>query len=269
MENQRDTRSVPADQIDPSPKKTHQKTVSLRLNPWWLSVLLLAGLITVLLLWKPWDGAIRADRTVTVTGSTTIKAEPNEFVFTPSYEFKNTDKQTALNDSIAKSKEVVAGLKALGVADKNIKTRTSGYNYDYWYDDKENTYRYGLSPEVTVSTREMAQKVEDYLVKTEPMGMVSPEAKFSRDKLRELESKARTEATKDARTKADEMAKNIGFRVAKVKSIDDSTVQDVWGGMRMPLASSGSAAAKENGDLAVQPGEDEFDYTVTVIYYIR
>lgn len=249
------------------PRQTSTKSVSLRLNPWWLSAALLICLIVCLLLWRPWERTAQTDRTITVIGSTTVKAEPDEFVFMPSYEFKHADKQTALDQSTAKSKEVIAALKALGVADKNIKSRTSGYNYDYWYDDEEKVYSYGFSPEVIVSTREMAQKVEDYLIKTEPMGVVSPETKFSRNKLRQLESKARSDATKDARVKADEMAKNIGFKVAKVKSIEDNGASDQWSDMRMTMTEHATAIDDEG--LAVQPGEDELDYSITVIYYIR
>jgi SNF2 family DNA or RNA helicase len=45
---------------------------------------------------------------VSVSGSATLKAEPDEYVFYPSYEFKNADKTAGLKELTAKSEEVVA-----------------------------------------------------------------------------------------------------------------------------------------------------------------
>ncbi len=54
------------------------------------------------------------------------------------------------------------------------------------------------------------------MVTTAPTGQVSPRPNFSDAKRKELESKARDEATKDARAKADQSARNLGFKVGKI-----------------------------------------------------
>lgn len=93
-------------------KSSNTKAVTLRVNPWWLSAVLAVGLVAVVALWRPWDSQPSAgDRTVSVSGSATLKAEPDEYVFYPSYEFKNADKTAGLKELTAKSDEVVAGLK--------------------------------------------------------------------------------------------------------------------------------------------------------------
>jgi len=92
-------------------------TSRLRLFLWKLiSLILLIGLVVAIVLWKPWQAQVKAgDRTVTVTGNATITAEPDEFVFYPSYSFTNVDRQTALGEMPARSDDMVAKIKALGV----------------------------------------------------------------------------------------------------------------------------------------------------------
>jgi uncharacterized protein YggE len=244
-------------------------SIAFVINPWWLSALLTVAVLTMLALWRPWQNQPSAEnRSVTVTGTATIKAEPDEYMFNPSYDFKNADKKTALNELNAKSAEVVDGLKKLGVTDKDIKTQSNGYEYGYWYDEQTGKYVYTLNLGVNVSNREKAQKIQDYLVGTNPSGQVSPAAVFSNVKQKQLENMARTDATKDARAKADAMAKNLGFTIGKVKSIDDSSTS----GRDNPMFLSegnGSTTADKSIGLSVQPGQNNFDYRITVQYYIR
>lgn len=246
------------------------KAVTLRVNPWWLSAALAVALLAAVVLWRPWDsGSSPSDRTISVSGSATLKAEPDEYVFYPSYEFKNADKAAGLKDLTAKSNEVVAGLKKAGVADKDIKTNASGYRDFYFYDEAERVHTYTLQVTATTSSREMAQKAQDYLLTTNPSGVVTPQAKFSMAKQKELEAKGRGQATKEARAKAEQQASNLGFKIGKVKSVEDSG--DGYG-YPMPLAAtmdSVKAVGSAEPSLAVQPGENELTYTVQVTYYIK
>ncbi|QQS19311.1 SIMPL domain-containing protein [Candidatus Saccharibacteria bacterium] len=251
-------------------KSSSTKALTLRVNPWWLNAVLLAGLVATLLMWHPWTGTPRSSSdVVTVSGTATITAEPDEYVFYPSYEFKNSDKAVGLAELTAKSEEVVAGLKKAGVADKDIKTNASGYRNYYYYNEESRAHTYALQVTATTRTRETAQKVQDYLLTTDPSGAVTPQATFSKAKQKELEAKGRDQATKEARTKADQQAKNLGFKVGKVKSVQDSN-NDY--GYPMPLAEtmdSAKTVAPSSQSLAVQPGENNLTYTVQVTYYIR
>jgi uncharacterized protein YggE len=91
-------------------------------------LLLLLVICAMLIIWKPWRQAPQnTDRTVQVSGEATVKAEPDEFVFSPSYDFKNTNKQAALNELSKKSDEIVSQLKSLGASDNQINTNADGY----------------------------------------------------------------------------------------------------------------------------------------------
>ncbi len=251
-------------------KSTSTKAVTLRLNPWWLSAVLALALLMVVVLWKPWSRThLATDRTVSVSGSATLKAEPDEYVFYPSYEFKNADKAAGLKDLTEKSDAVVAGLKKAGVADKDIKTNASGYRDYYFYNEEDRTHTYSLQVTVTTRTRDAAQKAQDYILTTSPSGSVTPQPTFSAAKQKELETKGRDQASKDARGKAEQQAINLGFRLGAVKTVQDS---NGGYGYPMPLAATMDASRSSVASapsMAIQPGENELTYTVQVTYYIR
>ena len=244
-----------------------KRRLNLSLDPRVIIGLLLLVIVAMLLMWRPWDTSNdTSDRTVDVVGQTKIKAEPDEFVFYPAYDFSNNDREVALKEATEKSDDITAKLKELGVADSKIKTDTSSFEKGYFPTDATNTV-YTLRLTVTVAGKEAAQKIQDYLVTTTPTGSVSPQGTFSEAKKKELENEAREAATKDARGKADQMAKNLGFKVGNVKAVSDSGgFGDVFPVMSRMEATDSSAMTRQ---LAVQPGENELSYSVTVTYYLR
>ncbi len=231
-----------------------------------VTLVLLVIIVGMLYVWRPWSSTLSDSQTVTVTGETTLADRPDEFTFYPTYQFKNADKTAALNELTKKSDEVVSKLKALGVADKDIKTNSSGYDYQVYYDADSKDTTYTLQVTVKVNSSKLAQEVQDYLVTTTPTGTVSPQAGFSEAKRKQLEHKARDGSTKDAREKADQMAKNLGFKIGKVKSVSDAAG---FGAIPILSDSSAATAADRNEALTVQPGENDLSYSVTVIYYVR
>lgn len=246
----------------PAPSRRLNLSIDYRI----ITIVLLAVIAGMLALWRPWTSAQTSDRTIQVTGQTTLKAEPDEYIFYPAYEFKNKDRNAALAELSKKSDEVVAKLKSLGVSDSKIKVNSDGYE-PYYLEKTPGTTTYTLRLTVVVDNRELAQKVQDYLVTTTPTGTVSPQADFSDARRKELENQARDEATKDARAKADQTAKNLGFKLGKVKAVSDgSGFGDVipYDG-RLEAAIDSSASTK----LAVQPGENELSYSITVTYFVK
>lgn len=252
--------------MDTSSNKRFNLALDYRL----IIILLLAVIATMLIIWKPWAPAVQDEnRVIEVTGEATIKAEPDEYVFSPNYQFQNENRDQALANLTKKSEEVIAKIKELGVADNSIKTNASGYDhYNFYYDSRLKTNNYTLQLTITLDNRELAQKVQDYLITTEPTGNVSPQATFSEAKRKELESQARDEATKNARAKAEQSGTNLGFKIGGVKSVKDGVgfggIEPYYG-----RAMTTDMAQAPEQKLAVQPGENELSYSVTVVYYLR
>ncbi len=230
-----------------------------------VSLVLLIILAAMLAMWRPWANSVDSDRTIKVTGEATLKATPDEFIFYPSYEFKNDNREAAISELSKKSDEVVSKLKELGVEEKSIKTNSSNYDKYYFDRPEDDTPTYTLQITVTVPNLELAQTVQDYLVTTSPGGTISPQAQFSDTKQEELESQARDEATKAAKAKAEQSAKNVGANVGAVKSIEDGAG---FGGV-MPYDLMTAERSSSDGGLAVQPGENEISYSVTVTFFLK
>jgi uncharacterized protein YggE len=234
----------------------------------WL--VLLVALVASVMLWKPWQRNIKAnDRTITVTGETTLTAVPDQYVFSPSYTFTDADQQTALSALKTQSAAILAKLKALGVADSMIASSSSGYTNGIYVpvDNGSGQTSYDLSFTITITNKDLAQKIQDYLVTTSPTGDISPTVTFTTATQKSLQDKARNLAEQDAKSKADQSAKNLGFKVEAVKSVQDGNL-----GSGLPIiegALSQSGVAKSAPSLSVQPGENQLSYSVTVVYYIH
>ncbi len=229
-------------------------------------VLVIAGM---LLVWKPWQDSAANDtsRTVSVTGDAKLNATPDEYFFSPNYQFKNQSKDAALAELTKKSDDITKKLKDMGIADNKIKSSSDGYNY--YFDQSSGLSNYSLQLSVTVNDKALAQKVQDYLVSTAPTGAVSPQANFSDARRKALQSQARDQATKDARAKADQSASNLGFKLGKVKSVKDDAGFDSSVRIYNGVTSAGSADDKAKPSLAVQPGQNDLSYSVTVVYYLK
>lgn len=227
--------------------------------------ILLVVIAAMLAVWRPWEGVTGANqRTVTVTGEATVKATPDQYSFYPSYRFSNADKAAAVAAATERVNQVVAGVKALGVKDSAIKTSVDGYK-DVVLESNNGDYTYSASVTITLTDKDLAQKVQGYLVTTSPEGSVTSQPTFSETTGKQLESQARDTATKDARSKADQSARNLGFRVGAVKSVTDGAG---FGGV-MPMLARDTSVSSSEKTLTIQPGENELSYSVTVEYYIH
>jgi uncharacterized protein YggE len=254
------------------PPLKNKKKLSVTLDSRTFIIILLLIIVGMLFAWKPWNKSPQnTDRTVQVNGAATVKAEPDEFDFSPSYDFKNQNKQVALDELSKKSNEITAQLKKLGVDSGQIKTNADGYRRGIYLpasDDSQTTYT--LMVNIVVDSKEVAQKVQDYLTTTAPEGSVTPYPSFSENKKNELESQARHLAEQDARSKAEKTTKNLGFKLGAVKSISDT---NGYGGVEPLLekgANSSSLSEPTAGlGIAVQPGQNDINYQISVTYYIK
>jgi len=239
---------------------------------WVITILLVLVVVAIIVVWKPWQPNIKAsDRTISVTGTATITATPDQYVFSPSYDLTSPSQQTALSDLAAKSTELVTKLKALGVPGTGIKTNSSGYNdntSNLPVQSQAGTFTYTLDLTVTTNNASLAQKVQDYLVTTSPTGDISPNVDFSPAKKVTVQDNARNQAEKDARAKANQSAANLDFKVDRVKSVTDGSLDTGYPRLLDSGVSTGAQQAA-TPQLSVHPGQNDLNYSVSVVYYIH
>lgn len=249
---------------------TKSQGISIKLSWLALAGILFATNMVTIFLWKPWVSTSTTTRKVSVSGEAKIKAVPDEYILSPYFEFANADRIKATEELTIQGATITAKLKELGVKDEQIKSNTSGYDrYSYAPTDTlANTLQ--LQYSITVGDKDIAQKVQDYLLTLKPKGQISPAAQFSETKRKELEEQARDKAIADAKSRATKTADQLGAKIGKVLTISDAPG---YGGS--PISISGMASTMEAkldttvSSLPVQVGQDEFNYSVSVEYELK
>ena len=248
---------------NPSNKQSMLVKVDFRI----VSIVLVVALATSVFLWKPWTSS-DPTRKITISGSATIKATPDEYQLMPYFEFTG-DRTKTTNDAATMASGVTANLKELGVKDEQISSNTNSYDKFTvsGTDSGEDTLT--LSYTITLTDKAIAQKVQDYFLNTAAKGQLSPQASFSEDTQKKLEAEARQKAIDDAKSKASKSAGQVDAKLGKVLAITD----DASGGV-MPYAISSSAGVedmsiKSSASIPVQSGQNEFTSTVKVEFQLR
>jgi uncharacterized protein YggE len=231
-------------------------------------VLYVATIGVMLFLWQPWNTLSDDARRITVTGEATVEAEPDEFVFYPTYNIVADSKDAVIQEAADKANTVVDGLKDLGVADEDIKVDGSSYDW-YWYreDDKD---RASVSITATVNDKDLAQEVQNYLLSTEPEGQLTPYPSFSTAKQEELETQARSEAVSDAKLNAQASANELEVKLGDVISVSEGTGFGDYPIAYAETRVGGLDVAEDSASsIPIQPGQNEFYYSVTVVYELK
>lgn len=253
-----------------------------------LLMLIILGLVLYIVIWlKPWQPNVKAsDRVISVTGEATVTATPDEYVFTPTYDFTNAVQATALAQLTTTSQQIVNGLKALGTPSKDIQTSSDGYTSGGYelpvipspISQNNGQYTYELDLTVTIDDNtNLAHKVQNYLVTTNPTGDVTPSVNFSTAMQNSLENKARNLAEINARSNANQSAKNLGFKIAAVKTVVDNglsnnNVVSPCGGSEGAVCMGSNLAVPSTSstqNLSLQPGQNQLYYSVSVQFYIK
>lgn len=242
-----------------------KKTINVTVSPLLIAAgLLFASNVTTLALWQPWSDSSTTTRTVKVTGTGTIKAEPDQFTFSPYYERPTAAEIAALSTDLIKK------LQELGVAEKDIKSSASKQDYTYFgQPSPDNTLT--LQLEVQVGNKDLSQKVQDYLVTTSPKGSISPYATFTPSKQKDLNEQAKNAALEDAKKQAEKTIQTVGGKLGKVQSIEDGSVAFpmAYSSGRASLDIATSAEPAKEASLPVAVGQNEVTISVQVTYQLR
>jgi uncharacterized protein YggE len=164
---------------------------------------------------------------------------------------------------------VLAAIKALGIADKDVQTM----NYSISVEQSggvpkpdgsltETKPRYRVSNMVTVTIRDLAKvgSVLDGVVEAGANNIWG--VSFSVDDSKAAEAEARGKAVADAQSRALELANLAGVKLGSIVSISE-----VVGGNVVPMAAVERAYG--GGGTSISPGEIEVSYQVQVAFYLE
>lgn len=226
------------------------------------SVLLIVGAMLALLVF-PAAAQNFGENTITVTGNGSATARPDMATIEIGVEVPNTDIAAAYSEVNQNIEMIVEALVELGVAREDI--RTTGLNIysegGYGMEGQvENRYRVGNRVSVIVRDLALIESVIDTAVNSGANQVFG--LQFGISDTKALETEARAEALDDARSRAGEIASNIGVELG-----DITMVVENYGGGYMPLYNGGFGGG---GDMAsVEPGQLTVNLTLQVSFQMN
>jgi uncharacterized protein YggE len=218
--------------------------------------------------------------TITVTGEGEIYTKPDLAIetFTVKIEAKTVEKAVA--DNAEKMNAVIVAMKALGIEEKDLKTTDFNIypRYEYRTDYSIQTeiwprpetrvlVGYEVTQSLEVKIRDMA-KVGDVIQKAVDAGANQVGGlQFTTDDPDALKSQAREEAIKQAKDKAELLAKQLGVKLTKIVNFSEG------GYYPSPMYYDSAVNAKGMGEAGatpdIQTGENKITVNVSITYEIN
>jgi len=214
------------------------------------------------------DSSTAPEHTISVSGIgrvTTVPDVADVRVGVMITRVKVRDAQTAAATAM---QAVIAGLRKAGVADKDIQTTALSLQPVYDYSSNGNPPRltgYQVVNAVQATVRRL-DTISDVVDGALAAGATTLDGiTFRVDDPSAAEAQARDAAMKNARAKADALAKAAGVSITGVSSISEQSGSIP---VPMPYLAGGAATDKAAPSTPVQVGTNEVDVSVGVVYLI-
>jgi uncharacterized protein YggE len=206
------------------------------------------------------------EHTISVTGSGKVTLSPDTAdihlgVATSGRTVKATRQQAA-----ASMTAVIAAIKKLGIADKDIQTSWLTLQPTYDYNVGTNPPKitgYQFSNAISVTIRDL-DKVGDVVDDALAAGATTLDGiTFRVADEASAEAQARTAAMADAKAKAQSLATAAGVTIGGVASISETIAPTPY-----PIYFGAAEAVGKDTSTPVQPGSTDITITVAVVYLI-
>ncbi len=207
-------------------------------------------------------------RTISVTGSGQAYGAPDIAVAQIGVQSRNPDPAAALSDANAKMTAILAALKELGVADKDIQTSNFSVSAQQEVDPQtgqaKGTITYVVDNTVSITMRDLT-KVGQMLGNVVAAGAnniygvsytVADESK--------LQAEARDMAMADAKARADQLAKAAGVTLDQPMTISEES-----SGPQPFMAASLAKGAVAAPSVPVASGQIQVNIQVNVTYLLK
>lgn len=219
---------------------------------------------------------VQAVNTINVSGTGEAFAVPNIATFTFTVMDEASVVKTA-QDSVTKTtNEILAYLKKQGIDDKDIRTTSYDIYPRYEYYGQTNVYPYPQGKQ-TLAGYDVSETIEVKVRKIADSGTLITGIgesgatnisglSFSVENQDKVTAEARTKAINDAKSKAEELAKELGVKLVRIVNFSENGNYPMMYATKSMSAGMGGAAP----DVASVPaGQNKFDSNVSVTYEIQ
>jgi len=213
--------------------------------------------------------------TITVSDTGEIYAKPDLALTTFSVTTEGKQVSEALSKNTEKMNTVIDSIKSQGVEEKDLKTTSFNIYPRYEYQRVEiEIYPYPPGKRVLVGY-EVIQSLEVKIRDMTKIGGIIQEAtdaganqvgdlQLTIDKQDELKSQARKQAIEKAKTKAQELASQLGVNLVRIINFSESSVIPYYYGLEKAVGMGAGEEAPQ-----IETGENKIEVTVTITYEIK
>ncbi|OGH94342.1 MAG: hypothetical protein A2538_00860 [Candidatus Magasanikbacteria bacterium RIFOXYD2_FULL_41_14] len=205
------------------------------------------------------------ERMITINGYGKVNSNNDIAVTTIGYSNTDKDVSKAQADNKIVMDQVLAELKTMGVADKDLQSNYTIYpDYNYTQDKGQVLQGYRVSNQLNVKIRDL-DKVSAVLGLAGKYGATEVSGlTFTIDDPENLKDEARIKALADAKSKALQLAQTLNVRLGGVVSFSE---WDATNGGPYPVYSA-MGAEKGGGEPGVASGSQDVGMNVSVTYEI-
>ncbi|MBN1620648.1 SIMPL domain-containing protein [candidate division WOR-3 bacterium] len=216
-------------------------------------------------------------RTITVTGNAQIDVEPDKVIITFGVETQGENLRTAKSENDAIVKNLLSALKGAGINERDIQTNYINIEPRYDYYDTQAFYGF-FARKTVVATLEDVSKLDAVLSLALEAGVNYIHGiDFQTSRLLELRNKARRDAIRAAREKAEMIASELGCQVGNpIYVYENQSSYWTWGGAAwgMSWASNSQNYAYYGNDVTggespISPGQVSVYASVSVSFELK
>lgn len=206
---------------------------------------------------------------IRVSGRGEVRAQPDTGFFTASIEVSAKTVAEARDTAAKAAEDVIDSLKKNGVRSEDLQTTTLSINAEYFYprDGGQPTitgYRVMTSVDVTIRDLDRFSKTVDDAVSAGGDATRLSSIRFDIEDKAELLKQARELAMKDAKEKAEQLARLAGADLGALLSIVETTSSEPPPTLAGKLADEARA-----GTIPIEPGTGTVVLSVDVRWAIR
>ena len=220
------------------------------------------------------DKIEETENTITVFATGEVYAKPDLALTTFSVVTEAKTVETAMTENTEKMNAVIASMKEEGVMEKDLKTTTFNISprYEWYYQEvcippcssgERVLVGYEIQQSLQVKIRNL-EKVGALLQKATDAGANQiGNLQFTIDDQDAVKSQARAEAITEAKAKAKELTDQLGVRLIRISSFNESGAYDYAMEATASIGKGGGTEAQ------IETGENKISVTVYITYEIR
>lgn len=218
------------------------------------------------------DKIQETENTITVSDTGKVYAKPDLALttFTVTNEAKTVAE--ALSTNSEKMNSVIDFIKGEGVEEKDLKTTSFNIYPRYEWHEKTELWPQGervlagyeVRQSLEVKIRDMAKIGTIIQGATDSGANQVSNLEFTIDNQDELKKQAREEAINKAKTKAKDLASQLGVKLIRISNFQESAVLPIYYGIAKAEALGMGGEAPQ-----IETGENKIEVTVTITYDIK